>query len=71
MLGHDLLKELELTVKHVQSNLKTTQDKQKSHDDLKRNPKEFQVGEHVFVKVKSRKRSFKSSSCAKLEPWYC
>ena len=35
MLGHELLKELELTVKQVQSNLKTTQDRQKSHADLK------------------------------------
>ena len=36
MLGLDLLKELELTVKHVQSNLKTAQDRQKSHAKLKR-----------------------------------
>ena len=52
MLGPDLSKELELTVKHVQSNLKTTHDRQKGHADLKRTQKEFQVGEHVFVKVK-------------------
>ena len=39
MLGPDLLKELELTVKQVQSNLKTAQDRQKSHTDLKRTPK--------------------------------
>ena len=36
MLGPDLLKELEITMKHVQINLKTAQDKQKSHADLKR-----------------------------------
>ena len=34
-LGPDLLKELELTVKHVQSILKNAKDKQKSHADLK------------------------------------
>ena len=33
--------------------------------------KEFQVGEHVFVKVKPRKRSFKLGCCAKLAPRYC
>ena len=38
MLGPDLLKELELTVKHVQSNLKTAQDRKKNHADLKRTP---------------------------------
>ena len=35
MLGPKLLKQLELIVKHVQSNLKTAQDRQKSHEDLK------------------------------------
>ena len=45
MLGPYMLKELELTVKQVQGNLKTTQDRKKSHADLKRTPKEFQVGE--------------------------
>ena len=36
MLGPDMLKELELTMKHVQSNLKTTQERQKRHANLKR-----------------------------------
>ena len=39
MLGPDLLKELDLKMKQVQSNLKTAQDRQKSHADLKRTPK--------------------------------
>ena len=56
MLGPELLKELGLPVKQVQSNLKISQDKQKSHVDLKITPKEFQVGEHVFVKLKPRKK---------------
>ena len=71
MLGPNLLKELELTEKQVQNNLKIAQDRQKSHADLKRNLNKFQVGEHVFVKVKPRKRSFKLGSCAKLAPRYC
>ena len=71
MLGPHMLKELKLTVKHVQNSLKTAQDRKKSHADLKRTPKEFQVGEHVFVKVKPRKSSFKLGSCAKLAPRYC
>ena len=64
MLGPDLLKELELTVKQVQRNLKIAQDRQKSHVDLKRTQKEFQVGEHSFVKLKPRKSFFKLGSCA-------
>ena len=70
MLGPELLKELELTMKQVQTNFKTAQHRQKSHSNLKRTLKEFQVGEHVFVKVKPRKSSFKLGSCAKLASRY-
>ena len=66
-----MLKELELTMKQVQMNLKTAQDRQKSHAELKRTQKEFQVAEHVFVKEKHRKSSFKLWSSAKLAPRYC
>ena len=48
VLGPELLKEMEEIVKQVQENLKVAQDRQKSQADLKRTPKEFQVGEHVF-----------------------
>ena len=58
-------------MKHIQSNLKTTKDRKKSRADLKRTPKQFQVGEHVFVKVKPRKSSLKLGRCDKLAPRYC
>ena len=51
--------------------MKTAKDRQKFHSDLKRTPKEFRVGEHVFVKVKPKKSFFKLGSCAKLAPRYC
>lgn len=41
MLGPELLKEMELTVKQVQHNLKEAQDRQKSYADLKRTFREF------------------------------
>ena len=44
MLGPELLKDMELTVKQVQTKLKVSQDKKKSYADLKRTPGEFQVG---------------------------
>ena len=71
MLGPDMLKELEQRGKQVQGNLKTTQDGKTIHVDLKKTLMEFQVGEHVFVKVKHRNSSFKLGSCAKLAPRYC
>ena len=51
ILGLELLKDMELTVKQVQGNLKVAQDRKKSQVDLKRTQKEFQVGKHVFIKV--------------------
>ena len=47
---------MELTMKQVQANLKFAQDRQKSQADIKRTQKEFQVGEHVFIKVPPKKR---------------
>ena len=71
VLGSELLKEMEEIVKQVQRNLKIMQDRQKSQANLKRTPKEFQVGEHVFIKVRPKKSSLRLGSCAKLAPHYC
>ena len=62
---------MEEIVKLVQGNLKVAQDRQKSQADLKTTPKEFQVGEHVFIKVRPKKSSLRLGSCAKLAPRYC
>ena len=65
------MKDMELAVKQVQQNLKDAQDKQKSYADLKRNPREFQVGEHVYIKVKPKKISLILGRYSKLVPTYC
>ena len=41
ILGPEILKEMELTVKQVQGNLNVAQDRQKSQAGLKRTQKEF------------------------------
>ena len=71
VIGPELLKEMELIVKQVQDNLKIVQDRQKSQPDLKRTQKEFQVGEHVFIKVRLKKNSLRLEICAKFVPRYC
>ena len=38
MLGLDILKDMDLTLKRVQHNLKVSQDRQKSYSDLKKTP---------------------------------
>ena len=59
MLRPGLLKDMELMWKNVQNNLKVSQDRKKSYDDLKITTREFQVGEYVYVKVAPRKISLR------------
>ena len=71
ILGPELLKEMELIIKQVQGNLKYVQERHKSQADLKQTQKEFQVGEHVLIKVRPKRSSLILGSCAKLAPRYC
>ena len=71
MLGHELLKDMELTVKQVQQNLKVIQDRHKSYDDLNITPREFQVGDHVYIKVNPKKIFVRLGKYSKLAPRYC
>jgi hypothetical protein len=71
MVGPEMLQEMENMVRKVQKNLKEAQDRQKSYADQKRRHLEFQVGEHVYLKVKARKSSLKLGNCAKLAPRFC
>eukprot|EP00253_Pinus_taeda_P006497 PITA_06497 len=66
-----MLKEMEDMVKRVRSNLKIAQDRQKSFADRKRRFKEYQVGDHVYVRIQARKSTLQWSGCTKLAPRYC
>eukprot|EP00253_Pinus_taeda_P015083 PITA_15083 len=69
-LGPEMLKEMEDMVKRVRANLKAAQDRQKSFADKKRRFKEYQVGDHVFVRIQARRSTLQWSGCAKLAPRY-
>eukprot|EP00253_Pinus_taeda_P014855 PITA_14855 len=71
VLGLEMLKEMEQMVNKVRANLKVAQDRQKSYADRKRNLKEFQVGEHVYVRIQAKKSTLQWSGCTKLAPRYC
>eukprot|EP00253_Pinus_taeda_P004904 PITA_04904 len=62
---------MEDMVKRVRSNLKINQDRQKSFADRKRRFKEYQVGDHVYVRIQARKSTLQWSRCTKLAPRYC
>ena len=52
-------------------NLKEAQDLQKSDADRKRKDKDFQIGDHVYLKVKSKQSSLSLGRCRKLAPRFC
>jgi hypothetical protein len=54
----------------IKQNLKVSQDRQKSYADKNRTLKEFKVGDHVFLKEKTNRRSLKLGSCTKLAARY-
>jgi len=64
MLGPEMLKEMEAMVKRVRANLKVAQDRQKSFADRKRTFREYQVGEHVYVRIRARRSAPQWNGCA-------
>ena len=52
----------------IRARLKEAQDQQKSHVDKKIKDKDFQVGEHVYLKVKEKISSLSLGRCRKLAP---
>eukprot|EP00253_Pinus_taeda_P011038 PITA_11038 len=66
-----MLREMEEMVKKVRSNLKSAQDRQKNFVDRKRRFKEYQVGDHVYVRIQATRSTLQWSGCTKLAPRYC
>eukprot|EP00253_Pinus_taeda_P003209 PITA_03209 len=66
-----MLEEIEEMVKRVRNNLKATQDWQKNFADQKRSFREFQVGDHVYIRVRAKKSTLQWIGCAKLQPRFC
>ena len=49
--GPDLIRDTSKKVSLIQQRLLTAQSRQKSYADVRRRPLEFEVGDHVFLKV--------------------
>jgi hypothetical protein len=71
VVGPKLLKEMEDQMIKIKQNLKAPQDRQKIYADKNRTHREFKVGDHVFLKVKTNRSSLKLGSCAKLAARFC
>jgi hypothetical protein len=66
VLGPELLKDMEDQVVKIKQNLKAAQDRQKFYADKNMTAREFKVGEHVLLKVKTKKIPLKLGSCTKM-----
>nr|GEZ34174.1 reverse transcriptase domain-containing protein [Tanacetum cinerariifolium] len=55
IIGPEIIQETTDKIVQVKERLKTTQDRQKSNADHRRNPLEFSVGDKVLLKVSPRK----------------
>ena len=70
IFGPDLVTEAENKVKVIQANLKAAQSRQKSYAYKRRKPLQFEVGDHVYLRVFPTKGVQRFGLKGKLAPRY-
>jgi len=68
LLGPDVVKETTEKVKMIQEKMKASRSRQKSYHDKRRKDIEFQVGDHVFLRVNPVFGVGRALKCRKLTP---
>jgi len=68
LLGPDVVQETTGKVKMIQEKMKASQSRQKSYHDKRRKDIEFQVGDHVFLRVNTVTGFGRALKCLKLTP---
>ena len=66
--GPDLIRDTSEKVSLIRQRLLTAQSRQKSYEDVRRRPLEFEVGDHVFLKVMPKKGVVMFDKHGKLSP---
>jgi hypothetical protein len=66
----DIIEEDEVTVHHVQDNLKATKSRQETYANKRRRPLEFEVGDHIYLWVSPMKAVKRFGLKGKLAPRY-
>ena len=66
--GPDLIRDTSKKVSLIRQRLLTAQSRQKSYADMRRRPSEFEVGDHVFLKVMPKRGVVRFGKCGKLSP---
>jgi len=68
LLGPEVVQETTEKVKMIQEKMRASQSRQKSYHDKRRKDIEFQVGDHVFLKVNPVTGVGRALKCRKLTP---
>ena len=68
LVGPDLVHQAEEKVQVIRQRMKAAQDRYKSYADKRRRPLEFEVGDHVFLKVSPTKGVVRFGVKGKLNP---
>ena len=68
IIGPDLIRDTSEKVSLIRQRLLTAQSLQKSYVDVRRRPLEFEVGDHVFLKVMLKREVVRFGKCGKLSP---
>ena len=68
--GPDLIRDTLDKVSLIRQHLLTAQSWQKSYADVRRRPLEFEVGDHVFLKVMPKRGVVRFGKRGKLSPWF-
>jgi hypothetical protein len=70
IFGSDIVDEAEATVCHIQENLKAVKSHQESYINKRHRPLQFEVGDHVYLKVSPMKGVKRFRVKGKLSPRY-
>jgi hypothetical protein len=70
IFGPDLVEEVEATIQRIQDNLKAVKSRQETYANKRRRPLEFEVGNHVYLRVSPMKGMKRFGVKGKLAPRY-
>jgi hypothetical protein len=70
IFGPDLVEEAKVVVRRIQDNLKATKSRQETYANKRRRPLEFEVGNHVYLRVSPMKGVKRFGVKGKLAPHY-
>jgi hypothetical protein len=70
IFGPNIIEEAEATVCHIQENLKAVKSCQETYANKRRRPLEFEVGDHVYMRVSLMRGVKKFGVKGKLAPHY-